>query len=187
MILPCIITGRKLLLFVFAILISISLGLFSLAGFLGSHLHMAVLTLSLCSYVFSFSMAWGSVPWVLSGELFTVENQGRAIAVVSAVNWAFNFLTVFSWPVLRESIDPKWVFLMYSGCMVLAAIFVGTCLPETRGLTLYQITDLFAPNSPQYQYVTVVHRVSVDESTKQGNSSTSSRPMLGRTRNINFV
>ena len=173
--------GRKLLLLVFAILISIALALFSLAGFLGNRLHLSVLTIALGVYVFSFAMAWGSIPWVLSGELFTIENQGRALAIVSAVNWTFNFLTVLSWPFLSNTLTPKWVFLIYSVCIMAGGVFVGMFLPETRGLTLYQITDLFAPDSPQYQYVTVVHRVSVaDDSHSVGNR-------LSQSRNLNFV
>ena len=152
------ISGRKLLLVVFAVLISFSLGLFSLAGFLEKGLHMSLLTLSLASYVFSFSMAWGSIPWVLSGELFTVENQGRAISIVSGVNWIFNFLTVFTWAPLTTALSARWAFLMYSVFMIFGAVFVAVCLPETRGLTLHQVTDLFAADSPRY--VTIVHRVS---------------------------
>ena len=121
-------------------------------------------------------MAWGSIPWVLSGELFTVENQGRAISIVSGVNWIFNFLTVATWPLLADAVTPKWVFLMYSVCMLLGAIFVGVFLPETKGLTLHQVTDLFAADSPRY--ITVVHRVSSaleSSSDARGGSRSSSR------------
>eukprot|EP00116_Pleurobrachia_bachei_P001907 sb/3462169/ len=45
-------------------------------------LHVAILTIALGSYVFSFSMAWGSIPWVLCGEVFTTENQGRAVSMM---------------------------------------------------------------------------------------------------------
>jgi len=170
--------GRKLLLMVFAVLIAFSLGLFSLAGFLQKGLHMALLTLSLGSYVFSFSMAWGSIPWVLSGELFTVQNQGRAISIVSAVNWTFNFLTVFTWPLLNEAWSPKWVFLMYAVFMILGAVFVGVFLPETKGLTLHQVTELFAADAPQY--VTVVHRVSNENSSgnMRGARTQNSQPYM---------
>ena len=87
-----------MLLVVFAILIALSLCAFSLADFLNIHnkYHVPLLSLALCCYVFSFSMAWGSVLWVLYGEVFTTEHQGRDLAVISAHNMAFNFITVSS-------------------------------------------------------------------------------------------
>ena len=123
-------------------------------------------------------MAWGSIPWVLSGELFTVQNQGRAISIVSAVNWTFNFLTVFTWPLLNEAWSPKWVFLMYAVFMILGAVFVGVFLPETKGLTLHQVTELFAADAPQY--VTVVHRVSNENSSgnMRGARTQNSQPYM---------
>ena len=144
-------------------MISFSLGLFSLSGFLSTKLHLGLLTVALALYVFAFAMAWGSIPWVLCGELFTLENQGRAISIVSGINWTFNFLTTFSWSYLKQEVGTKYVFMMYSGCMLGAALFVGFLLPETKGLTLHDITDLFADNSSRY--VTVEHRVRVSESS----------------------
>ena len=158
---------------VFGFLLTCSLLLFAIASEVPEQLHIAMLTIALGSYVFSFSMAWGSIPWVLCGEVFTTENQGRAVSIVTAVNWSFNFITVFSWPALTALFETRsTIFYIYSGLMLCGTVFVTVFLPETRGLTFYQIADLFSPNGPP-RYVSVVHRippVSQDSDIQQGSN-----------------
>eukprot|EP00116_Pleurobrachia_bachei_P011179 sb/3471441/ len=162
--------GRKLLLVVFGFMLTCSLLLFAVSTEVPERLHVAILTIALGSYVFSFSMAWGSIPWVLCGEVFTTENQGRAVSMVTAVNWSFNFITVFSWPALNTMFHSSTIFYGYSGLMFAGTIFVTVFLPETRGLTFNQIADLFSPEGPP-RYVSVVHRLPPASETSQQGSN----------------
>ena len=139
------IPGRKKLLVICGVIVSVSLFMLSLGNFIKSHIDTELtygLTLvGLCIYIVSFSLSWGNVPWVLCGEIFCLEQQGRDIAIVAAVNWAFNFMTVFSYTLLAV----KYWFFIYGVCILLGSGIVLILLPETNGLSLFEITQLFAP------------------------------------------
>lgn len=141
--------GRKLLLVICAIVVALGLFLFCVAAHFSQHhkgpMHTLISFTALGTYVVGFSMGWGAIPWVLAGELFTQLQQGRALAIVTGVNWIFNFLTVFSyeWLSLPDIIGPADIFLLYGGACILAALFVALCVPETKGKSLEQISQLF--------------------------------------------
>lgn len=146
--------GRKLLLVICALVVALGLFLFSVAAHFSQHhsqstrngqMHNLISFTALGTYVVGFSMGWGAIPWVLAGELFTQLQQARALAIVTGVNWIFNFLTVFSyeWLSLAAIIGPADIFLLYGGASLLAALFVALCVPETKGKSLEQISELF--------------------------------------------
>jgi len=45
-----------------------------------------------CSYLFvaSFAPTWGPTSWVYPNELFTNRMRGKAVALATSANWAFN-------------------------------------------------------------------------------------------------
>ena len=46
-----------------------------------------------CSYLFvaSFACTWGPVSWIYPPELFPLRVRGKAVALATSSNWAFNF------------------------------------------------------------------------------------------------
>lgn len=46
-----------------------------------------------CSYLFvaSFAPTWGPVSWIYPPELYPNELRGKAVALATSGNWAFNF------------------------------------------------------------------------------------------------
>lgn len=46
-----------------------------------------------CSYLFvaSFAVTWGPVSWIYPPELFPLRVRGKAVALATSSNWAFNF------------------------------------------------------------------------------------------------
>jgi len=46
-----------------------------------------------CSYLFvaSFAPTWGPVSWIYPPELYPLRVRGKAVALSTSANWAFNF------------------------------------------------------------------------------------------------
>jgi hypothetical protein len=46
-----------------------------------------------CSYLFvaSFAPTWGPVSWIYPPELYPLRVRGKAVALATSANWAFNF------------------------------------------------------------------------------------------------
>ncbi|XP_021800831.1 sugar transporter ERD6-like 16 [Prunus avium] len=90
------------------------------------------------TYIASFSIGMGAVPWVIMSEIFPIHVKGAAGSLVVLVNWlgawaisyTYNFLV--SWSSSRT-------YYIYSGFSLLTILFVAKLVPETKGKTLEEI------------------------------------------------
>ncbi|KAF5377116.1 hypothetical protein D9757_008789 [Collybiopsis confluens] len=93
-------------------------------------------------HVFGFSMFWGPTPWVYLGESFPLRIRPKAIALGSATNWIWNFLLSFFSPKIANDIGPL-ILLIFFGMLVVAFFYVYFFIPETRGLTLEEVDEMY--------------------------------------------
>ncbi|XP_037606845.1 solute carrier family 2, facilitated glucose transporter member 12 isoform X2 [Sebastes umbrosus] len=100
--------------------------------------------ISLLVYVAAFSISLGPMVYVVLSEIFPMGVRGRAVSVVSAVNWATNLLISMTFLTITEKIGlPNVMFLYAAMCFVLL-VFVILCVPETKGRTLEEISKELA-------------------------------------------
>ena len=101
--------------FTFSILITIALNLWKKkedpteAGDSGVGIFLVVSTLS---FVVFFALGPGSIPWMITSELFTQGPRPAAIAVATLVNWIANLLVGFTFPVIVSSLEDQGYKLM---------------------------------------------------------------------------
>ncbi|KAL0951923.1 hypothetical protein HGRIS_008577 [Hohenbuehelia grisea] len=93
-------------------------------------------------HVFSFSMFWGPTPWVYLGESFPLRVRPKSIALGSATNWLWNFLLSFFAPRIAAKIGPL-ILLIFFGMLIFGYIYVYLCIPETKGLSLEEVDELY--------------------------------------------
>jgi MFS family permease len=97
-----------------------------------------------CSYLFvaSFAPTWGPVSWVYPPELFPLRVRGKAVALVTSANWAFNFALGYFVPPAFENIQWRTyiVFGVFCACMFIHVFFM---FPETAGKTLEEVEAMF--------------------------------------------
>lgn len=96
-------------------------------------------------YEFAFGISWGYGAWLYVSEIMPLRVRGKAVGLCTAVNWGpANFLTAFLTPqMIASPIGPGGTLLFY-GCVSLLVIpFAATCLPETKGKTLEEVSPLF--------------------------------------------
>ncbi|MFI3302870.1 MAG: D-xylose transporter XylE [Rikenellaceae bacterium] len=132
--------GRKPLLIVGSVGMMvgmISLGLLSFMNLIG----IAAL-ISMIVYTASFMMSWGPICWVLISEIFPNTIRGKAIAIAVAAQWIANFLVSSTFPTL-SAISLGGTYLMYAGFCALSIFFVWKFVPETKGKSLEDMTDLW--------------------------------------------
>jgi len=102
------------------------------------------------SYLFvaSFAPTWGPVSWVYVPELFPLRVRGKANALCTSANWAFNFALGYFVPPAFENIGYKVYVLFGVFC---AAMFIHVFFPETAGKSLEEIEEMFVdPHGSKY-------------------------------------
>uniref|UniRef100_A0A3B5Q5C5 Solute carrier family 2, facilitated glucose transporter member 12 n=1 Tax=Xiphophorus maculatus TaxID=8083 RepID=A0A3B5Q5C5_XIPMA len=100
--------------------------------------------ISLLVYVAAFSISLGPMVYVVLSEIFPMGVRGRAVSVVSAVNWATNLLISMTFLTITEKIGVPNVMFLYSGMSFVLLVFVILCVPQTKGRTLEEISKELA-------------------------------------------
>lgn len=97
-----------------------------------------------CSYLFvaSFAPTWGPVSWVYPPELFPLRVRGKAVALVTSANWAFNFSLGYFVPPAFENIEWR-VYIVFGVFCAAMFIHVFFMFPETAGKSLEEVESMF--------------------------------------------
>ena len=140
--------GRKPLLISGSL--GMALGAFGVAVTFG-HAGMELITAaSLLIYSASFMVSWGPICWVLIAEIFPNTIRGAAVAIAVAFQWISNFIVSSSFvPMFNMQLTEgdgfgHWfTYGLYGIICVIAALFVWKLVPETKGKTLEDMTQLW--------------------------------------------
>lgn len=136
--------GRRPLLLIGSVGTALSLSLIAWTFY--SKEHVGALVWLLAAYMIFFDISQGAVIWVYISEIFPNATRTRGQSVGTTTHWIMNALIAGAFPVL--AIRGLWVpFAAFSLMMAIQLIVVWLFLPETRGLTLEQVTNLFQRKS----------------------------------------
>ncbi len=95
-----------------------------------------------CLFIFSFSPTWGACVSVLVSELYPIHIKAASMAFSVSFNWGSNFFIAFCTPIITEQIGYKYGFV-FTGFMFTGFWFVLFMVPETQGVSLEEIEELF--------------------------------------------
>ncbi|XP_036314002.1 solute carrier family 2, facilitated glucose transporter member 3-like [Pipistrellus kuhlii] len=93
-------------------------------------------------FVAFFEIGPGSIPWFIVAELFSQGPRPSAMAVAGCSNWTSNFLVGLLFPSAAFYLGP-YVFIIFTGFLVIFLVFTFFKVPETRGRTFEDITQSF--------------------------------------------
>ena len=140
--------GRRPLLLIGSVVITLSLGLMSWT-FAGAPLvdgmpqltgsSSVVALVSANVFVFAFGFSWGPVMWVLLGEMFNNRIRAMALGLSATVNWLANFLISTTFPMLLKSSGPALAYGLYATAAAISFFFVLFLVRETRGKELEEM------------------------------------------------
>lgn len=110
-----------------------------------------VSVISIMVYSASFMFSWGPICWVLISEIFPNTIRGAAVAIAVAFQWIFNFIVSSTFLPLYNmelgamgaNFGHMFVYAMYGVICVLAALFVWKLVPETKGKSLEEMSELW--------------------------------------------
>lgn len=106
---------------------------------------------SIMVYSASFMFSWGPICWVLIAEIFPNTIRSQAVAIAVAFQWVFNFIVSstfvpmynMSFGDMGDKFGHMFVYALYGIICVVAAWFVASLVPETKGKTLEDMTNLW--------------------------------------------
>jgi MFS transporter, SP family, arabinose:H+ symporter len=104
---------------------------------------LAVTMIGLDAFIAAFAIGVGGTGWLIQGEYFPTQIRGQAAAIGAAVDWVANYVLIEAFPAWERSIGLAWVLVCFAALCAAALVFVLVFVPETKGLSVEEITALF--------------------------------------------
>lgn len=100
-----------------------------------------------CIYLFAafFQFGWGPCCWIIVSEIPTARLRAMNVALAAATQWLFNFVVAQAVPHMLKTVGENGYgtyFIFGSFCFTMF-FFVWFLIPETKGLSLERMDDLF--------------------------------------------
>ena len=93
----------------------------------------ALSVIAVLSFVASFGLGLGPVPFLLSSELVGPEAVGATQSWGLAANWIATFVVTFFFPKLNQALGKGKVYFVFAALAATFAILTTWLVPETRG------------------------------------------------------
>ncbi|XP_051161898.1 glucose transporter type 1 isoform X2 [Leptopilina boulardi] len=141
-------TGRRTLhlyglggMFIFSIFITISFLIKEMIDWMS---YLSVV--STLSFVMFFAVGPGSIPWMITAELFSQGPRPAAMSIAVLVNWMANFVVGIGFLKMKSALE-NYTFLPFSAFLAIFWIFTYKKVPETKNKTFEEILALFRHNN----------------------------------------
>ncbi|KAM0872132.1 hypothetical protein ACQ4PT_038945 [Festuca glaucescens] len=111
---------------------------------LSAELHALLSTMSVGIYFCVFVMGFGPIPNIFCSEIFPNKVRAICLGLCSLTFWICDIIVTYTLPVLLRCIGLAGVFGIYAIVCVLAFVFVCFKMPETKGVPIEVMAELFA-------------------------------------------
>lgn len=110
----------------------------------GNKAHIGVIALGIYLFGMVYSPGEGPVPFTYSAEAFPLYLRDIGMSFATATCWFFNFIISITFPRLLGAFKPQGAFGWYAGWNIIGFILVLLFLPETKGLSLEELDQVFS-------------------------------------------
>merc|ERR1740138_1638422 len=101
----------------------------------------------LCGYITFFGVGWGGVAWVYPSEIFPMDVKEKAMSTSVGSQWLANFVVAFIVPLQVKMMKAWGTFAFYAVCLVVNFVAVYCFVPETKGVVLEDMDNIFGPRT----------------------------------------
>jgi sugar porter (SP) family MFS transporter len=140
--------GRRKLLYIGFTGAAITLMIISMSAQLSAANLSMITFIAALGFIASFAIALGPIPHIMMSEVFPIHVRNTGMGVASICNWGFNFIVVFTYPIMIQHWGLGATFWMYAIACVLGLLFTRYYVPETKGVTLEAITEHLLERKP---------------------------------------
>ncbi|KAI0134251.1 general substrate transporter [Xylariales sp. AK1849] len=98
-------------------------------------------------FVASYAPTWGPVSWTYPPELYPLRVRGKAVALATSANWAFNFALAYFVPPAFAQITWK-VYILFVVFLIAMFLHVFFLFPETANKPLEEVEAIFDDTKP---------------------------------------
>uniref|UniRef100_A0A0D9XIW0 Major facilitator superfamily (MFS) profile domain-containing protein n=1 Tax=Leersia perrieri TaxID=77586 RepID=A0A0D9XIW0_9ORYZ len=95
------------------------------------------------TFVASFSIGVGPITWAYSSEVYPLRLRAQGASVGVAINRVMNAAVSMTFVSLYKAITIGGAFFLFAGLAVVAAVFFYFFCPETQGLPLEEMEEVF--------------------------------------------
>ncbi|KAJ6157701.1 hypothetical protein N7470_005293 [Penicillium chermesinum] len=93
------------------------------------------------------------LPYLFGGEVWPNRIRSFGGAISQCFHWLFFFAMLFALPSLLDATNNWGAFLFFAGCCFLAQVYVFFMVPETSGLSVEELDEVFeGPWLSAYRY-----------------------------------
>lgn len=141
--------GRKPLMYAGFVIMGLAMctvgGIFH-HGTEGAAAYIAVAALLI--FIVGFAMSAGPIIWILCSEIYPLNGRDFGITVSTATNWIVNGIVGATFLTMLTKLGPGNTFIGYGLLEVLFFIFFVMYVPETKGVSLEQISANLLAGKP---------------------------------------
>ena len=137
--------GRRPILIVGGVLQAVFLALLAMS--FAFEWGFAVTLSFVCLFMFSFEIG-GPIPWLMPSEVYSTGKRGRAMSAVVTLNRLVSGSVAISFLSLSKALSVVGVFSMFAGLAAVVTLWAASVVPETKGLTLEEVTQMLDSGGP---------------------------------------
>ncbi|BEJ16595.1 hypothetical protein CspHIS471_0512000 [Cutaneotrichosporon sp. HIS471] len=121
----------------------------------GSKARLGVVATFVYLFTALYSVGMGPVCFLYGAEVFPTVQREQGMAFAVFINMFFASLLGLTFPAMKTAMTPLGAFCFYAGLSTIALILIFFFVPETKGISLEELDDVFSiPTSKFMSYQT---------------------------------
>ncbi|EJD07121.1 general substrate transporter [Fomitiporia mediterranea MF3/22] len=97
-------------------------------------------------FAIGFGYSWGPCAWILVAEIWPLSVRGKGLSIAASSNWMNNFIVGQVTPTMLTHLR-FGTFIFFGTFSFMGGLFVLFFVPETKGLTLEEMDEVFGDES----------------------------------------